>query len=92
MNHDEKPDLVILDLGLPDQDGLSVLGQIKAVDNGSSPPTIVLSGRNALSNKERAIKAGAFGFLQKPPENDVLLGTIRRALAIEAGTRVAVTL
>ena len=80
-NREQKPDLVILDLGLPGNDGFSVLEQMKKSPNGPSPPTIVLSGRNALGNKDRAVQAGAFAFLQKPPDNGVLLSAIRLALA-----------
>lgn len=81
MNRDQKPDLIILDLGLPGNDGFSVLEQMKIPESDAPPPTIVLSGRNAHGNKERAVQAGAFAFLQKPPENNVLLSAIKLALA-----------
>ncbi len=76
----EKPDLLILDLGLPDGDGFSVLEQIQATEYQAATPTIVLSGRAAIGNKDRALKAGAVDYFQKPPENNALLSAIRLAL------------
>jgi DNA-binding response OmpR family regulator len=74
------PDLVILDLGLPAGDGFSVLERLKANEQLSSIPVIVLSGRDRVGNKDRALKAGAKTFLQKPMANDKLLAVIRLVL------------
>jgi DNA-binding response OmpR family regulator len=74
------PDLVILDLGLPAGDGFSVLERLKANEKLSSIPVIVLSGRDRVGNRDRAIKAGAKSFLQKPMANDKLLAVIRLVL------------
>src|ERR1700691_2243126 len=60
------PDLMILDLGLAAGDGFSVLERLKANEKLSSIPVIVLSGRDRVGNRDRAIKAGARTFLQKP--------------------------
>jgi DNA-binding response OmpR family regulator len=74
------PDLMILDLGLPAGDGLSVLERMKANEKLSSIPVIVLSGRNRVENRDRAIKAGAKTFLQKPMEDGKLMAVIRLVL------------
>jgi two-component system KDP operon response regulator KdpE len=74
------PDLMILDLGLPAGDGFSVLERMKANEKLSSIPVIVLSGRDRVGNRDRAIKAGARTFLQKPMANDKLLAVIRLVL------------
>jgi DNA-binding response OmpR family regulator len=76
----EKPDLLILDLSLPGADGFSVLEQIQAPNDKPATPTIVLSGRSAVGNKDRALKAGAVAYFQKPPENNALLNAISLAL------------
>ena len=72
-----KPDLVILDLGLPDQDGVGVIGRIR---EWSSVPIIVLSARSGESVKVDALDAGADDYLTKPFGTGELLARIRAAL------------
>jgi len=74
------PDLIILDLGLPAGDGFSVLERLKANLTLTSIPVIVVSARDRNENRERALKAGARAFLQKPVDNARLLSVIRQAL------------
>src|SRR3979490_2721695 len=74
------PDLIILDLGLPAGDGFSVLERLKANDSLSLIPVIVVSARDRDTNMNRALKAGAKAFLQKPVENAELLAVIQQAL------------
>jgi DNA-binding response OmpR family regulator len=74
------PDLILLDLGLPAGDGFSVLERLKANDSLSSIPVIVLSARDRSANRDRALKAGAKLFLQKPVDNAHLLSLIRQIL------------
>ena len=75
-----KPDLIILDLGLPAGDGFSVMERLKANDSLSLIPVIVVSARDRNTNMDRALKAGAKAFLQKPVDNAELLKAIRQAL------------
>ena len=84
------PDLMILDLGLPAGDGFSVLERLKANESLSSIPVIVLSGRDRVGNWDRALKAGAKTFLQKPVANDKLLAVIRLVLAEHEHTQTTV--
>jgi two-component system KDP operon response regulator KdpE len=84
------PDLMILDLGLPAGDGFSVLERLKANESLSSIPVIVLSGRDRVGNWDRALKAGAKTFLQKPVANDKLLAVIRLVLSEHDDTATAV--
>jgi DNA-binding response OmpR family regulator len=84
------PDLMILDLGLPAGDGFSVLERLKVNEKLSSIPVIVLSGRDRVGNWDRAIKAGAKTFLQKPVTNDKLLAVIRLVLAEQGQTQAVV--
>ena len=74
------PDLIILDLGLPAGDGFSVMERLKANDSLSLIPVIVVSARDLNANMDRALKAGAKAFLQKPVDNAQLLSVIRKVL------------
>jgi DNA-binding response OmpR family regulator len=75
-----EPDLIVLDLGLPAGDGFVVMERLKAIPALAVIPIIVVSARDVLANKERALKAGAKAFLQKPVDNAELLKVIRQAL------------
>jgi two-component system KDP operon response regulator KdpE len=75
-----RPDLIILDLGLPAGDGFTVIERIKRIPALALIPIIVVSARNVAENKLRSIKMGASAFLQKPVDNSELLAVIRQAL------------
>ncbi|MGY6274608.1 response regulator [Methylomonas sp. MgM2] len=72
-----KPDLLILDLGLPDMDGIEV---IEAIRKWSTLPIIVLSARNRERQKVDALDRGADDYLTKPFGIDELIARIRVAL------------
>jgi DNA-binding response OmpR family regulator len=78
----ENPDLIILDIGLPGGDGFLVLERLNSPQLNIKIPVIVLTARDAATNKEKTLKSGAAAFLQKPADNDELLETIRKALSI----------
>ena len=74
---DGRPDVVILDLGLPDLDGLEVLRRLRAF---SDVPVIVLTARDEQSEKVRSLDAGADDYMTKPFDVEELLARIRAAL------------
>ena len=76
------PDLIILDLGLPAGDGFVVMERLQGPANVdlAGIPVIVVSGRDLRGNKERALAAGAKAFVQKPWDDDELLGRVARLL------------
>ena len=83
----EPPDAVLLDLGLPDQDGLDV---IKRLREWSRVPIIVLSARGRESDKVAALDAGADDYLTKPFGVGELLARIRVGLRHTAVSRQGV--
>ncbi|MBU6487518.1 MAG: response regulator [Burkholderiales bacterium] len=72
-----RPDLVIVDLGLPDMDGADVIGQLR---DWSSVPIIVLSARTREQEKVAALDAGADDYLTKPFGVPELMARIRAQL------------
>jgi len=79
-------DVVVLDLGLPDRDGQEVLAELRRAD--PHVPTMVLTARDALTEKVRAFHAGADDFLAKPFELEELQvrlhALLRRARGAQA--------
>lgn len=71
------PDLVILDLGLPDLDGVEVCRRLR---EGRNVPIVVLSARDAERDKVAALDAGADDYVTKPFGSEELLARIRAAL------------
>ena len=73
----QPPDLLVLDLGLPDIDGVDVCSAVRV---RSSVPIVVLSARGREADKVRALDAGADDYVTKPFGADELLARIRAAL------------
>jgi two-component system KDP operon response regulator KdpE len=74
----EKPDLIILDLGLPDMAGLDLLRQMRAAND--AVPIVVLSSRADEAGKVQALDSGADDFVTKPFGIEELLARLRAAL------------
>jgi len=73
----EQPELIILDLGLPDLDGVEVLRRVR---HRSAVPVIVLSARQEADDKVEALDEGADDYVSKPFNIDELLARVRAAV------------
>jgi two-component system nitrogen regulation response regulator NtrX len=74
----EAPDLVFLDIKMPQMDGLEVLKKLRA--EGGAPEVVILSGHGTVKTAVEATKLGAFDFIEKPPERERILLVARNAL------------
>jgi len=79
----ENFDLVLLDLGLPDLDGVALLGQLRA--QGKALPVIIITARDGVEDRIRGLDAGADDYMVKPFDLDELAARIRSALRRSAG-------
>ncbi|MGW4111482.1 response regulator [Actinosynnema sp. NPDC004786] len=82
---DEHPDVVVLDLGLPDADGVDVIAGLR---RATTAPIIVLSARTDSAEKVRALDAGADDYVTKPFGVDEFLARLRAAVRRSAHRRV----
>lgn len=73
----QQPDLIVLDLGLPDMDGHSVLDELRS---WSAVPVLVLSVRNSDKEKVRALDSGAQDYVTKPFSVEEFLARVRASL------------
>jgi len=79
----EQPDLVVLDLGLPDMDGQDVLGELRS---WTRVPVVVLSVRSSEAEKVRALDAGANDYVTKPFGIQEFLARVRALLRLPQST------
>jgi two-component system KDP operon response regulator KdpE len=88
--HIDKPDVALLDLGLPDRDGLELIGLIKQ----AGIAVLIVSARDATDQKVAALDLGADDYVTKPFDTEEVLARIRTALrhklSVEAETPVVV--
>lgn len=77
----EKPDIVLLDVWMPELDGIQVLKRIKKKDKDAI--VIVISGHGTISTAVEAVKVGAYDFLEKPLSIEKVLEVVSRGLGTE---------
>jgi DNA-binding response OmpR family regulator len=75
----ERPDLIVLDLGLPAGDGFVVMNRLKSFPDLEMVPVVVITARGR-AEEQKARELGATAFFEKPLKTDELLDEIRRAL------------
>lgn len=73
-----KPDIILLDIQLPGEDGITILKKLKEID--PEVLVIIISGTRGIKNVVETIKLGAYDYVRKPFDQDELLISIKRAL------------
>jgi two-component system OmpR family response regulator len=73
----DAPDIILLDLGLPDVDGIDVCRQIRAI---SAVPIAMLTKRQSAADRQLGLEAGATAYLTKPFDAATVLATVRQLL------------
>jgi len=83
--HSFIPDLIILDLLMPEYGGLDTCEMLNQDPIGSSTPIIVVSGLNKDADKKKAYRLGIEEYLVKPVDMDVLLAAIKKVIKNKSG-------
>ena len=78
-------DLALLDLVMPEMDGMETLSQLKRID--PELPIVMITGRGDIASAVRATKLGAYDFITKPPDPPRLIQTIQRAIDLSETQR-----
>ena len=80
MAENEVPDLILMDINLPDIDGLEATARIKAKPQLAHIPVIALTANAMHGDRERFLQAGCDGYIAKPLSKNILLSTVESML------------
>jgi two-component system cell cycle response regulator DivK len=76
----QKPDLILMDINMPEIDGYTLTSRFKGTPGLESVPIIALTANVMRGDKERSLEAGCDGYIQKPIDVDQLPGQVKRFL------------
>ena len=76
----EKPSFILLDIQLPDMDGLEVLQAIRASENDNDTPVIAITSYAMSGDRERLMEAGCNGYIEKPIDPDNIISEIQKVV------------
>lgn len=76
----QKIDLFLLDVNMPEMDGLTLLGEIRKIDIYSTTPILMLTTETKEELREKGKQLGATGWIVKPCETEKLLGAIQKLI------------
>ena len=80
LSQKENPDLIIMDIQLPDIDGHEVTMKIREMETGKDVPIIAFTSYAMVGDKEKAIEAGCTGYIEKPINIEVFMAEIKKHL------------
>ncbi len=83
----QKPDLILMDLGMPEMDGWMAAQKLKADETTKAIPLFALTAHTLPGERKRAIQAGCDGYVSKPIHVEGFLSLIESALAVRLGKR-----
>ncbi|HVN56030.1 MAG TPA: response regulator [Anaerolineaceae bacterium] len=78
MAAEQKPDLIVMDMMMPDLDGLEALSILRSSPETAETPVVILSAGAALDDEEKVLAAGGQDYLNKPVSLNKLLETIKK--------------
>ena len=76
----ERPDLILMDINMPDMDGYTLTAQIKSMPGFERIPILALTANVMRGDKEKTLEAGCDGYIQKPLDIDQLIREVERFL------------
>lgn len=76
----ERPDLILMDINMPDMDGYTLTAKIKAMPGFERIPILALTANVMRGDKEKTLEAGCDGYIQKPLDIDQLVREVERFL------------
>jgi two-component system, cell cycle response regulator DivK len=76
------PDLILMDINLPEMDGFEVTSRLKEIEALAGVPVVAMTANVMKGDRERTLAAGCDGYIQKPIDVDVLPEQIRRFMAL----------
>jgi len=79
-----KPDLILMDINMPDMDGYTLTAKIKTTPGFGHIPILALTANVMRGDKEKTLEAGCDGYIQKPLDIDQLVHEVERFLARSA--------
>ena len=78
--NDTQPDLILMDINMPDMDGYTLTAKIKGIPGLESIPIIALTANVMRGDREKSLEAGCDGYIQKPIDIDLISEQIERFL------------
>lgn len=75
-----KPDLILMDINMPDMDGYTLTAKIRSMPGFDSVPIVALTANVMRGDRERSLEAGCDGYIQKPVDIDILPQQVERYL------------
>lgn len=73
-----KPDLILMDINMPDVDGYTLTAKIRALPEMSAVPIVALTANVMKGDRERSLQAGCDGYIQKPIDIDTIAAQVQR--------------